>query len=72
MWQQKSPVENKPLTANIFKPILRRYHLKSNMIRITFDPRYADRIGIQAISNNLFVYSYLSFLSNRIDWFNRI
>ena len=44
MWQQKSPVENKPLTANIFKPILRRYHLKSNMIRITFDPRYADRI----------------------------
>jgi hypothetical protein len=59
MWQQKSQIERKILSHNIFKPILRRYHLQSNTIRITIDPRYTDRVGIQAISK---IY-YLIFCS---------
>ncbi|CAF0728856.1 unnamed protein product [Rotaria sordida] len=49
MWQRKSSPEKQSVTHNIFKPMLRRYHIQSNTIRITLDPRYADRIGIQAI-----------------------
>ncbi|CAF0740436.1 unnamed protein product [Rotaria sp. Silwood1] len=49
MWQRKISSEKQSITHNIFKPMLRRYHIQSNTIRITFDPRYTDRIGIQAI-----------------------
>jgi hypothetical protein len=55
MWQLKSPIDSKTLSHNIFKPVLRRYHLQSNTIRITIDPRSTDRIGIQAISKISFL-----------------
>lgn len=55
MWQRKTSQTKQSVTHHIFKPILRRYHIQSNTIRITFDPRYTDQIGIQAISNiNIF------------------
>lgn len=50
MWQRKTSPEKQSVTHNIFNPLLRRYHTKSNTIRITLDPRFTDRIGIQAIS----------------------
>lgn len=50
MWQRKSPTKKMELNQQIFRPILRRYHLQSKTIRVTFDPRYTDQIGIQAIS----------------------
>ncbi|CAF1160293.1 unnamed protein product [Rotaria magnacalcarata] len=49
MWQRKTSPEIQPVAHNIFKPILRRYHIQSNTIRVTLNPRYTDRIGIQAI-----------------------
>ncbi len=61
MWQQKSHTDNKSLTHNLFKPILRRYHLQSNTIRITLDPSYTDRIGIQAISKICFIIALFYF-----------
>ena len=50
MWQRKLPSKKQSATHNVFKPILRRYHNQSNTIRLTLDPRYTDRVGIQAIS----------------------
>ncbi len=52
MWQRKTSPEKQLVTHNIFKPLLRRYHIQSNTIRITLDPRYTDQIGIQAISKD--------------------
>ncbi|CAF4118798.1 unnamed protein product [Rotaria sp. Silwood2] len=67
MWQRKVSPEKQLVTHNIFKPILRRYRIESNTIRITLDPRYTDRIGIQAIKllgSNIFdVYLYHKSLS---------
>lgn len=55
MWQENSHENERLSTFNVFKPILRRYHFKSNTIRMTIDPRYTDRIGIQAVSKKTFV-----------------
>lgn len=44
MWQRKSFAKHE-----VFKPHLRRYRIPSNTIRLTLDPRHADRIGIKAI-----------------------
>jgi hypothetical protein len=52
MWQLNSFPEKYSKTHHIFKPLLRRYHNQSNTIRITLNPRYTDRIGIQAISKD--------------------
>ena len=50
MWQRKSAATASSTTHHVFKPLLRRYRIPSDSIRLTLDPRYTDRIGIQAIS----------------------
>ena len=60
MWQRKSPAEKQPVTHRIFKPLLRRYRLVTSTIRLTLDPRYTDRVGIQAISNIYLTHLSLS------------
>lgn len=76
MWRRKTPARKQSATLIIFKPQLRRYHIQSNTIRITFDPTYTDRIGIHAISNtfnilykleNVFVYLIELIGSNTFD-----
>ncbi|CAF1360112.1 unnamed protein product [Adineta steineri] len=49
MWQRKTSPKQQSLTHNIFKPLLRRYRILSNTIRLTIDPKYTDQIGIHAI-----------------------
>lgn len=50
MWQRRAIAEKSTSPQNIFKPLLRRYHIQSNTIRITFDSHRAEQVGIQAIS----------------------
>jgi hypothetical protein len=73
MWERKISPEKQSITHNIFKPLLRRYHTQSNTIRITFNPRYTDQIGIQAISKTSLSFLLdISFDFHRTYWFKYI
>ena len=61
MWQRKTSPEKQSISHRVFKPILRRYRIQSNTIRITLDPRYTDQIGIQAIGKIINQYFYFTF-----------
>ncbi|CAF1486186.1 unnamed protein product [Adineta ricciae] len=49
MWQRRTLSTKHSASYHTFKPILRRYRIQSNTIRLTIDPTHTNQIGIQAI-----------------------